>query len=265
MGCGIAVALAKVGLRPTIIEIIKNLDDVKREIATILGKENIESEYVEVVGVLEEVRRCNLLIEAIAEDLKTKEILLKKIGELIPKQAIIVTNTSSLSVTELGKASGRPDKFIGMHFFNPAYLIDFIEIVPGDLTSNETVEEIKLFADCMKKKYVVVKDSPGFIVNRLLFLMINEAAELFMDRVAGAREIDKSMRLGAKHPIGPLALADLIGIDICLAILESLNKRIPGGRYKPSTVFYDMIRSGYLGRKNKRGFYDINLEELVRQ
>jgi 3-hydroxybutyryl-CoA dehydrogenase len=261
MGSGIAIALAKCGFKPTLIELAANLAEINGNVLKMLDQNKIDPNSINITNDLNAVDGSQIIIEAIIEDFKSKATVFQKVGKICPADTILASNTSSLSINELSREVPYPANFIGLHFFNPPYLIDFVEIVPGEYTSEATTKNILGFVDKLKKKSIVVKDSPGFIVNRLLFVMINEAAFLLQNKVACARDINMAMKLGAGYPMGPLAIADLIGIDVCFDILESLNSRIPNGKYEPCPLFNEMIKNGYLGRKVKKGFYNLDIAD----
>lgn len=199
---------------------------------------------------------CDLVIEAIVEDIQTKKQLFKDLDYICKKSTILATNTSSLSITEMSLATKRPDKVIGMHFFNPAPVMNLIEVIDGVATSNETHNLINDLALSLNKTFVSVKEAPGFIVNRLLIPMINEAISIYAENIATASDIDEAMKLGANHPIGPLALGDLIGLDVCLNIMDVLYDEFRDSKYRAHPHLRKMVRGGILGRKTKKGFYE---------
>jgi 3-hydroxybutyryl-CoA dehydrogenase len=197
----------------------------------------------------------DLVIEAAIENLELKRGLFKELDALCPPAVIFASNTSSLSITELAAATGRGDRFIGMHFFNPVPLMQLVEIIRGLQTADETHRVIFDLAQKFGKTPVTVNDYPGFISNRVLMPMINEAVYCLMEGVATAEDIDTVMKLGMNHPMGPLALADFIGLDTCLAIMEVLYHGYSDSKYRPCPLLRKMVRAGYLGRKSGRGFY----------
>jgi 3-hydroxybutyryl-CoA dehydrogenase len=204
---------------------------------------------------LDAFRAADLVIEAIIEDASAKQALLARLGAVVSDSTIIGTNTSSLSVTELAAACPHPERFLGIHFFNPPTKLELVEVVPAPQTAPATVETVKGFLLEYGKTPVMVKDSPGFIVNRLLLLMINEAARMVDEGVATAADIDTAMRLGALHPAGPLAVADLIGLDTCEHILAVLHGELGESSYAPAAGITERVKAGKLGRKSGEGFF----------
>ena len=194
---------------------------------------------------------ADFIIEAATESLALKQTILKEIDVLAKPDAIIATNTSSISITKLAAAMSRPHQFVGMHFFNP-----LVEVIRGIQTSDATVAATEAFAKRTGKSPIAVKNAPGFVVNRLLVPMINEAVFVLQEGLATAEQIDAGMKLGANHPIGPLALADLIGLDTCLAVMEVFYRDFNDSKYRPAPLLKEMVDAGYLGRKSKKGFYD---------
>lgn len=196
-----------------------------------------------------------MIIEAAPEAAELKERLFKELDAL-NHQAILASNTSSLSLTRLAGVCQRPERVVGMHFFNPVPVLKLVEIIRAEQTSDATVARVEALAEAMGKTSVAISDSPGFAVNRLLVPMINEAAFLVQEGVASVNDIDTSMQLGAAHPMGPLALADLIGLDVCLAIMNVLAEGFGDPKYRPCPLLKRMVDAGYLGRKSGRGFHD---------
>lgn len=204
----------------------------------------------------EDIKDADLVIEAIVEDIKVKETVFKELDEICEAKTILATNTSSLSITEIASFTKRPEKVIGMHFFNPVPVMKLTEIITGQKTSVETFDTVFRIASDIGKVPVRVEESPGFVVNRILVPMINEAVGILSENVASKEDIDESMKLGANHPIGPLALADLIGLDVCLAIMEVLYNEFSDSKYRPHPLLKKMVRANNLGRKTGKGFYE---------
>ncbi len=197
----------------------------------------------------------DMIIEAIIESQMPKQKLFIELSNYVSEEAIVATNTSSLSITSLGMELPHPENFVGIHFFNPALQMLLVEVVAGHLTSKETIGKAVKFAEKLGKTPVVVNESPGFIVNRMLIPMINEAVSIYAEGVASKEEIDKAMKNGANHPLGPLALADLIGNDICLSIMETLYAETGDPKYRAHPLLRKMVRAHHLGRKTNIGFY----------
>ena len=202
------------------------------------------------------VKDADLIIEAATEDMEAKKALFAELNELVGPDCILATNTSSLSITEIAAASGRPDKVIGMHFFNPVPMMKLVEIIKGLATSEETKDTIVELTKSIGKSPVEVEEAPGFVVNRILVPMINEAAFVYSEGLASAEDIDTAMKLGANHPMGPLALGDLVGLDIALAVMETFYKEFADSKYRPAPILKKMVRAGHLGMKTGKGFYD---------
>ncbi len=199
---------------------------------------------------------CALAVEAVPERLDLKKAVLQELDRALPPDAILATNTSSISITELAAATGRPGRVVGMHFMNPVPVMPLVEVVRGLETSEETVSAVMEEARALGKTPVLVEDRPGFVSNRVLLPMINEAVFALQEGVATRESIDTVMKLGMNHPIGPLALADLIGLDVCLDILEVLHRGFGDDKYRPCPLWRQMVVAGRLGRKSGRGFYE---------
>ncbi|WML37136.1 3-hydroxybutyryl-CoA dehydrogenase [Clostridium sp. OS1-26] len=201
---------------------------------------------------------ADLVVEAAVENMSIKKKIFAELDGLCKPEAILATNTSSLSITDVASATKRPDKVIGMHFFNPVPVMKLVEVIKGIATSEETKNIVVEISKKLGKDPVEVEEAPGFVVNRILIPMINEAVGILADNVASAEDIDLAMKLGANHPMGPLALADLIGIDVCLAIMEVLHTEFGDSKYRPHPLLRKMSRAGYLGKKSGKGFFDYN-------
>jgi len=205
---------------------------------------------------LSDLADCDLVIEAATENMDLKLDLFEKIDKVSGPETIVASNTSSLSLTKLASVSNRPDKVIGMHFFNPVPMMALVEIIRALQTSDDTFTRVDELTRELGKIPVSVKDSPGFVVNRMLVPMINEAVFILYEGIASADEIDAAMKLGAGHPMGPLALADMIGIDVCLYVMNILLEEFGDSKFRPSPLLKQMVDAGYLGRKSGKGFFD---------
>ena len=203
----------------------------------------------------EDCNDCDIAIEVINEDMEMKKEVLKSLDKVCKPETILATNTSSLSITEMAAATNRPSKVIGMHFFNPVHAMKLVEVIKGQLTDEEVHNTIYSFAEKIGKVPTTVNEAPGFVVNRILIPLVNEGIGVFAEGVASRDEIDAAMKLGAGHPMGPLALADLIGLDVCLAIMEVLHSEFGDDKYRPHPLLRKMVRANLLGRKTKEGFY----------
>ncbi len=267
MGSGIAQSCAVAGVSVAMIDvdaaavergrnaIASSLDRlVKKEKlssadkAAALGRINGTTDY----GAL---RGCDFVIEAATENEALKVKILKQIDEVAKAEAILATNTSSISITKLAATTKRPQRFIGMHFFNPVPMMALVELIRGLQTDDATVEATTALAKRLGKTPIVVKNAPGFIVNRLLCPMLNEAVFVYAEGLASAQEIDDGMKLGCNHPLGPLALCDLIGLDVLLAVMEVFYRDFNDPKYRPAPLLKEMVAAGYLGRKSGRGFH----------
>ena len=268
MGCGIAQVTAQI--RCDVIfqnrkqeSVDRGLGQIRKSLGKLVNREKLTQHQADgilsrISGVvpLEELKGCDIVIESAPEDLELKQELLEKIDRIVGEDCIIATNTSSLSVTRLAAFVSRPEHFIGMHFFNPVPAMKLVEVVSGMRTSDGTVSAVRTFAEKLGKLPIDVKDYPGFVVNRVLFPMINEAAFALQEGVADAKGIDECMKGGCNHPMGPLALADLVGLDVVHAILASLYREYGNPRYAPCLEITKRVETGWLGRKTGRGFYD---------
>lgn len=268
MGRGIAQTLVLNGYQtylndqnPEILEeaklsIGKRLD---REVQRERLNENQKDEATKLLNLsanIEDLSQCDLIIEAVTENMKVKKEIMKALSDIVSEKTILATNTSSLSITEIAQAVKNPDRFIGIHFFNPVPVMKLVEVITGIMTSEETLIKSVDFVESINKTPVKVKEAPGFVVNRMLIPMINEAIGIYADGVASKEDIDIAMTLGANHPLGPLALADLVGLDVCLSIMEVLHLEFGEDKYRPHPLLKKMVRASMLGRKTGKGFYE---------
>mgnify|MGYP006280628225 CR=1 FL=1 len=267
MGSGIAQVVAQSGyeviLRDIKEEFVeKGLNTVEKNLNRSVKKERISQEEKEktldnLSGTtdISQLSDVDMVIEAVNEDMELKKKIFKELDEVTKDEAILVSNTSALSVTEIATVTGKPDKVMGVHFFNPVPIMKLVELIRSITTTDETFEKVETFIDNVGKSSVEVEEAPGFVVNRILVPMINEAVFLLNEGVASAEDIDKSMKLGANHPIGPLALGDMIGLDVCLAIMETLYEEFGDSKYRPCPLLKKKVRASQLGRKTGEGFY----------
>jgi 3-hydroxybutyryl-CoA dehydrogenase len=268
MGNGIAQVFAQQGTAVTLVDVaepairkaLAMIEKSVRKLAEKAGKD-ANATATEVMGristsgTLEVLGGCELVVEAVYEDFEVKKQVLPKVDGAISESAILATNTSSISITKLAALTKRPERVIGMHFMNPVPLMSLVEIIRGHLTSDATTAAVMETVKALGKVPVPANDFPGFVANRILMPMINEGVYCLMEGVATAADIDQVMKLGANHPMGPLALADLIGLDVCLAIMEVLHRELGDSKYRPCPLLRRMVAAGLLGRKTRRGFY----------
>lgn len=269
MGNGIAHTFAQCGYNVQLIDISQ--ESLDRGMATIaknldrmVAKEKItEADKTETLGnittftsIKEGVQNTDLVVEAATENLNLKLKIFKDLDELCPKNTILATNTSSISITQIAAVTSRPELVIGMHFMNPVPIMKLVEIIRGYNTSDEVTNTIMNLSKDLKKVPTEVNDYPGFVANRILMPMINEAIETLYNGVAGVEEIDTVMKLGMAHPMGPLQLADFIGLDVCLSILNVMHDGFKNPKYAPCPLLVNMVMAGKLGVKSKEGFYD---------
>lgn len=267
MGAGIAQTFASHGyeviLRDLNDQLVnQGLSTIQTNLTRLVTKEKISEAQKEdilsrLTGTtdLNFAEDCDLVLEAIAENMEIKKLVFRELDNICKAETIFATNTSSLSVTEIAASTRRPDKVIGMHFFNPAPVMRLIEVIRALSTSQETFETISTYASSLEKEPVEIQEAPGFVVNRILIPMINEAICILSEGIASASDIDKAMILGANHPIGPLALADLIGLDVCLNIMDVLYDETKDSKYRAHPLLKKYVRGGLLGRKTKEGFF----------
>ncbi len=267
MGHGIAQVAACAGFDVFVKDVDpdrtkKGVSTIEKNWGRLVEKGKVPQEQVDrakgkitLCADLAELKDCDIVIEAITENIKAKQEILKQVNEVVKKEAIFATNTSSISVTLLAASSGRPDKFIGMHFFNPVPLMALVEIIRGIQTNQETFQAVFELAKALGKTPADIKDSAGFAVNRLLLPLINEAFFVLQEGISDAKTIDEVMKLGANHPMGPLTLGDFVGLDVTLAAMEVLQHEM-GDKYRPCPLLRKYVEAGWLGRKTGRGVYD---------
>ena len=267
MGNGIAQACAVAGIRAVMVDISQGAVD--KGVATVSGsldrlirKEKLTAEQKTAAMALikgttsyDDLKEAQLVIEAATENHELKLKILKQIDCMLAPEVIIASNTSSISITKLAAATSRPDRFIGMHFFNPVPMMALVEIIRGYLTSDATHDAVKALSERLGKSPITVKNAPGFVVNRILVPMINEAFFVLAEGVATAEDIDAGMKLGCNQPIGPLTLADMIGLDVCLAVMEVYLEEFGDSKYRPCPLLKEMVAAGQLGRKTSQGVY----------
>ena len=269
MGNGIAHTFAQAGFTVNLVDLKKaNLDRalqiISKNLDRIIAKGNMTDEQkantlnnISTYTTLEEcAAQADLIVEAASENLDLKLKIFKQMDELAPENCILATNTSSISITKIASVTNRPEKVIGMHFMNPVPIMKLVEIIKGYSTSKETFDVIYELSKTLGKVPTEVNDYPGFVANRILMPMINEAIETLYNGVAGVEEIDTVMKLGMAHPMGPLQLADFIGLDVCLAILNVMHDGFKNPKYAPHPLLVNMVTAGKLGVKSGEGFYD---------
>jgi 3-hydroxybutyryl-CoA dehydrogenase len=267
MGNGIAQACAVAGVNAVMVDISdaavnKGLSTVSGSLERLLKKDKIsaadkDAALARIHGTTnyDELKAAQLVIEAATENQELKVRILKQVDGLLAPEVIIASNTSSISITQLAAATSRPERFIGMHFFNPVPMMALVEIIRGLQTSDATHDAVKTLAEKLGKSPITVKNAPGFVVNRILVPMINEAFFVLAEGLATPEDIDAGMKLGCNHPIGPLALADMIGLDVCLAVMEVYLAEYGDSKYRPCPLLREMVAAGRLGRKTGRGVY----------
>ena len=267
MGSGIAQVIAQGGYQVILRDIKeeyveKGLEGINKNLKRSVKKERITQEEmdetlanIETTTEVSDLDDVDLVIEAVNEDMELKKKIFKELDEVTKDDAILASNTSALSITEIATVTERPDKVVGVHFFNPVPVMKLVELIRSITTSDETFEKVEKMVEELGKSPVEVNEAPGFVVNRILVPMINEAAFLLNGGVASAEDIDKAMKLGANHPIGPLALGDMIGLDVCLAIMETLYEEFGDSKYRPCPLLKKKVRADQLGRKTGEGFY----------
>jgi 3-hydroxybutyryl-CoA dehydrogenase len=268
MGAGIAQCFAEAGHQVVIRDLeqqylARGYATIEKNLSRAVEKNKITAaEQASILGrisltlALTAAADADIVVEAALENMAVKKQLFGELDQICGPECILASNTSSLSITEIAAATKRPDKVIGMHFFNPVAVMKLVEVIKGMATADATFDSVFALAKELGKEPVAVEESPGFVVNRILVPMINEAIGVLADGVASANDIDTAMRLGANHPLGPLSLADLIGNDVCLAIMETLYAEFGDPKYRPHPLLRKMVKAGYLGRKSGRGFFE---------
>lgn len=268
MGSGIAQVCAANGFEVVLHDVTqeaadKGLAGIERNLERMVSKEKISAddknttlERIRTTADLGDFGQADAIIEAATEKVDVKLEVFADLNTRCKRDAVLASNTSSLSLTRLAAASGRPDRVVGMHFFNPVPVMKLVEVIRALQTSDGTFQLVNDLAQRLGKTPVAVKDRPGFVVNRMLVPMINEAAFVLDEGLASAEEVDTAMKLGANHPIGPLALADLVGIDVCLYVMQVLHTEFGDAKYRPCPLLAKMVDAGYLGRKSGKGFFD---------
>lgn len=267
MGNGIAQACATSGIRVVMVDIAqaaldKGLATIAGSLDRLIKKDKMTAEAkAQALSLIttstryEDLQGSGLVIEAATENEALKIKILQQLDALLAPEVIVATNTSSISITKLAAATQRADRFIGMHFFNPVPMMALVEIIRGLQTSDATHDTVKALAERLGKSPITVKNAPGFVVNRILVPMINEAFFVLAEGIASAEDIDAGMKLGTNQPIGPLALADMIGLDVCLAVMNVYFAEFNDSKYRPCPLLKEMVAAGYLGRKSGRGVY----------
>lgn len=267
MGSGVVQAFAQAN-QPVVMKsrtqasLDKAVAKISKSLAKLVEKGKVTQDYMDAtlanISTTTDYATfadADLVIEAASEDMNLKKEVFTELDKICKPETIFATNTSSLSITEIAACTNRPDRFIGMHFFNPAPVMKLVEVIKGQKTSDEVCNRIMELSSAIGKTPVMVKEAPGFVVNRILIPLVNEGIGIYADGIASVEDVDNAMKLGANHPMGPLALGDLIGLDVCLAIMEVLYNEFGDDKYRPHPLLRKMVRAGLLGRKTGEGFY----------